>query len=210
MPTLSTTRYRKPDGTLSASRADAILIDPSTVEQIAGNSSAVIAPPFVSGIARRETGLAVNEEDTDKNADGTVKAATFGLLQITKAEQARTGIAGDLNDPAVNIAVFCKLMESNLGEIAQAAGFSTVSIPADAWKYLAWSHNNGIGAVLKSIRTYGMDWNALKARPQNDYMTQKLIPYAEAATSGISSSTGSLVVGLLIAVGIGLLVWRYV
>jgi hypothetical protein len=189
-------RWRKPDGTLSTSRADAIRIDLDSLRSIIESVSS-LPVEFMVVMAQNETGdkPAINQEDTDYYADGSVKKETFGIYQLTESERNAAGEYGaDLLDPTVNVRVFSTIMERHLATIMETEnkrrdglGIERLTEPTiDVYRYLAWSHNNGIGAVTKSIAKYGLDWDALKARPQNEYMTGRLIPYAERATRSIS------------------------
>jgi hypothetical protein len=55
------------------------------------------------------------------------------------------------------------------------------SFSQDVWAYLALAHNQGLGAALKTIRTYGLDWDAYKKR--NPTMTG-IIEYGDDCISG--------------------------
>lgn len=139
---------------------------------------------FVVGVAKRESNWTTNQIDTDYDADGNPRdAKTYGLCMITRAEAlgalSLTALDTDgLLDPDTNVQVLCSLMAKYrimLEEVAQD-GFKE----EDMWCYLAWAHNAGVGQPLGSIQKYGLDWEALKARPQNEYVTSRLVPYAEA------------------------------
>ena len=138
---------------------------------------------FVVGMAKRESAWTVNQIDTDYDAEGNPRPAkTYGLCMITQAEAlAALSLAAvdtdQLLDPDTNVSVLCTLLaryRTALEAVAQE-GYRE----EDLWCYLAWAHNAGIGQAVKSVRTYGLDWEALKARPQNEYVTGRLIPYAE-------------------------------
>jgi hypothetical protein len=175
--------YRLPDGSLKAGRANAILTTPAVIVSLAAPYWGNRSPGFFAGVADRETTFAINEEDTDFNDDGlTVKRKTYGPFQSDVITDSVT-TEGQLG-PGVKR--FVVDMIKNLEALAKAAGFDSANPPRDAYAYLAWSHNAGLGGVpgkfgpLDSIKAYGMDWEKLKTRDQNDYMRKRMIPYGDA------------------------------
>lgn len=197
-----TTRWRRPDGTLSALRADAAYIPQAQVLELArlrlaelaarriDHGVAQVAPGFVLGIGIRETNLCANEIDTDYRGGQPLDLRTYGLLQLNPLElrdAVRLGALvrpdADLCDPSVNIAAGVALFESMLARILDAAHLAEPT--PDTWPYLAWAHNAGIGEPIRSIAHWGLDWPALTKRPENldpqGYVCRKLIPYASAA-----------------------------
>ena len=177
-------QYRKPDGSLSSNKADAIRVAPETVLQLARQSSAVIPAEFVLNMALNETGDRGDSWPAANAVDDGGRS--IGLLQVSGDEQTRAGVPGSLYDPATNVRVFVGYLAQDLKRIADAAKLDlTRPLKLDAFKYLAWAHNAGVGQPLASIQRYGLDWDKLKARPdQNDYVRNRLIPYAERAVFG--------------------------
>jgi hypothetical protein len=162
------------------------------------------------GMAEREIGgrnvggpFKWNEVAADFNEDGSSKGGdTYGLFQVRKSAFAASLSLGALSDsaacdPATNAGAFCRRMNANLSAIRLAAPNAS---EFDVWCYLAWSHNAGLGDALRSIANYGLDWDAAKSRPQNDWFLDRLIPYAEHIATratdypdrGTSSDTGAL------------------
>lgn len=177
--------YRLPDGSLKAGRNNAILTTPAMIVSLAAPLWAPRSPGFFAGIGDRETAFAINEEDTDFNADGSIKANTYGVVQSGRKQDSITSES----DLGPVVARFVDEMNGNLTKIATAAGFDPAKPPRGAYAYLAWSHNAGLGGVpgkfgpLDSIKKYGMDWDKLKARPDNQkpgYMHDRMIPYGDA------------------------------
>lgn len=158
------------------------------LDVVRANTSGIPVGWFV-GMAEREIGgrtlegpFKWNEVATDYDSEGDVKGGdTYGLFQLRKStfvEVLSSGAISDESacDPAKNAAAFSRKMNNNLLAIRLAAP----SAPDwDVWCYLAWSHNAGLGDVLPSIARYGLDWDAAKARPQNEWFRTRLVPYAE-------------------------------
>ncbi len=216
---------------LSSSEGGAPLyLDASEVEAAVRANTSVVPVGFFVGMIERESGGKWNEVDTDYDEAGEPRTGldTYGLCQVRKSEFLRALSLGAVSDeaacdPATNLQAFSNLMGTNLAAIRAA---SPDALDFDVWCYLAWSHNAGLGSALKSIATYGLDWEAAKARPQNAWFTTRLIPYAEhianrvgdftsydPQTGGTVSEVGNgtntmlLRLGLLALIGWGL--WRY-
>lgn len=216
-------QYRLADGSLSGSRSDAIYTDEATIVRLALQYSSTVPAGFFVGLGRNETGLASNECDTDFNDDGSVRIRTYGVFQLSRDEaifaaSARAAIdPEDLTDVETSVDVCAAVTGAHYRAILAAAGLDEASATVDVWCYVAWAHNAGLGEPIKSIRTYGLDWNALKARPQNDYMVGKLIPYAENVRTYVlaypQKGQGSLMPAtirqLVVLFAIGWLLWRY-
>lgn len=176
-------QYRKPDGSLSSNKADAIRVAPDVVLELARQSSAVIPAEFVLNMALNETGSRGDEWPAANAVDDGGRSK--GMLQVDDDEQRKSGVAGDIFDPATNVRIFSGYLAKDLAQLAKAARLDlSRPLPLDIFKYLAWGHNAGVGEPLASIQRYGLDWDKLKARPQNAYVRDKLIPYAERAVFG--------------------------
>ncbi|MCU1280300.1 MAG: hypothetical protein JWM53_3846 [bacterium] len=195
--------YVQPDGTRSTSRADAIVAAPFDVVAAAAKYSK-FSPRHFLGTAQHEADLALNEVDIE-----TTGYTTSGIFQLNfKDEIAAVAPFADpllLDDAAMLFATQVDRLARALQAAANeaAADPSTprgvawpdlYNPPPDAYGYLAWAHNEGLGGnagnggkwgPLDSIAKFGMDWEALKARPdQNDYMRLKMIPYGDDCISG--------------------------
>jgi hypothetical protein len=209
--------YRKPDGSYIGDKSYASKLSDQQVADLILQSGTSIPASFLLEMMRNESGGIWNQQDTDHKADGKPIRTTYGLFQINLEDS----ISDDPLDPANNVKSFAKTMESYLNAIGKAAGFDpSDGVPTDAWYYLAWAHNYGLSTILTSIKNYGMNWAATKARPQSDHFVQKLVPYATRAVAGIAASgqriavhstdSTMVIAGLLLAVGFGFLIWRYV
>jgi hypothetical protein len=151
--------------------------------------TSVIPSGFVLGMTVRESGQKSNELCIDYRADGSERNRTYGLLQLDRGDAILASSLGFLDaapaiadgevffDPDTNIHAGCLVLESYLRRLQDADGGAGVQ--GDVWRYLCWGHNQGMPAALKSIAKYGMDWGKLVARPQNDYVRNRLIPYAD-------------------------------
>ncbi len=222
--TQSTARYITSDGSESSSRGDATGIPEGDLIQYWKQVSSRIPAGYALGVAARESGMSgdlyvTNEHDTDvktKDDGSTTTYDSYGIFQMGKTEAVKAKvppIASFLIDPQNNCLCAAVSFESHLDDILDAANLDAPN--DDVWCYLAWAHNAGVGEPLTSIKKYGLDWAALKARDQNDYMRNKMIPYAEFVLGEVhrvpdigdgSANHDSLINGsLLVLVGIGLL-----
>lgn len=184
-----TALYLLPDGSQVPGRANAIVVSAQDIAAAVGPYTA-LPPGFFVGMAERETGSASNECDIDYNADGSVKARTYGLFQLSRGDAIAAGDLAAAADPTLLCEVdrACRVVASVMADyrdaICIAAGVGAHdgyhgAPPAAVLWYMAWAHNNGLPTVLRSIASYNLDVDALKARPQNDYVVSKLIPYAD-------------------------------
>lgn len=181
-----------------------IRVSPSSVEDFARANSSILPPEFVSGIALAEVrGGSIDAEGITREPNGT---DSIGVCQVNAGEATSVGYDGaDLTDPETNVIVFCLLMERNLAVIEMKAGLST-PLPKDVWYYLAWSHNQGIGAVEKSIAAYSLDWTVFVERNardnQSNYVNERLVPYATRAAQNCPGELiASSVIGTVMADG---------
>jgi hypothetical protein len=149
------------------------IIDPGEIALYARQATPKIPPGFIVGICERETnrgaqGACANQRDLDVDSDHY----TYGMAQCDRADavKARSSAAlsiEDLFDPATNVAVLASVLEDYLTDICDAAGVDEESPPLDVWAYMCWAHNQGLSAALKGIKTYGLDWEGMKARNQS-------------------------------------------
>lgn len=185
---------------------------------------------FILGMAIRESGLKINEIDTDYDEDGNPREAqTYGLLQIRRSEAltalSLTAIdAEELVDPETNIKVACTVFDKY--RVALDAAAQPGYAEEDMLRYLCWAHNAGIGNALPSVVRYGLDWQATLARNSpgsyagpggrlqryTDTVVEKANLYTTRTTSddgsainsyemGLGSDDTIFRVGLLLAVG---------
>ena len=143
----------------STSRKKAILVEPKEVIRVASLLPSSISMRFLIGSAQHETNFALNEVDTEETG-----FQTFGLFQLSKDEAKEMGNPNaDLLDLYTSVRIFCRLMEKRLESIIKAANL-IAPYPNDIWAYLALCHNQGKAACLKTIKNYGLNWEAYKNR----------------------------------------------
>lgn len=146
--------YLLPSGKLSRRRDDAILLTPQTVKKFAEAFTDKIPGLYFVGTARKESGFAANEIDTEESG-----YVSKGLCQISDEEATSVGMKNvNLLDPIINIRVMVKLAERNLEKLGNIIKFP------DVWAYLGLAHNEGLKAAQKTIKNYGMNWPAYKKR----------------------------------------------
>lgn len=176
--------YVKSDGSESQDRSDATGIDEITLSNLISRYSNRIPIGYFLGVAARESGKSgdlyiANEHDIDTQDDGSTYDS-WGLFQMGRTEALLAHViptTEQMIDPENNVRCAAYTFERNLDKILAAAGIDSPS--GDIWYYLAWAHNAGVNQPVTSIKSYGMDWQALKSRPQNEYVTGSLVPYAE-------------------------------
>lgn len=131
-------------------------------------------PRFALGTSDHESSLTLNEKDTEPSG-----FVSMGIYQISEDEMRHVGMPEadpyDLEDCTI---VFAKLTEEREVAICralppirptdsnyyEAMTRRTVSMPA----YLFIAHNQGLAACLKSIRTWGMNWESYKSRNEDE------------------------------------------
>lgn len=191
-------RYRRLDGGLSTNRDDAILVSPAEIIAVAHLASS-FPPGLFVGIAERETAYALNEMDTDFKPDGSIRGTTYGLFQTSNPAD-----VGNLDSAVATLAYD---LDRYWIQIAAAARLAKLEPPPrDAFAYLCWAHNEGIGAAIKSIRTYGLDWGELVRRNRREceagahdpdhgagYVMVRLVPYVTRVLACIDRYPGGLV-----------------
>jgi hypothetical protein len=180
--------YRQADGTFTgsgaiyagggadtASRARAVAAAWYAVERD-------IPTSFAVGVALHESNYATNIRDIETS--GHTTGGIFEVDLPTIYPYAEIGDAARVKMPWLDpfdlddcCKIFAARSRSNLLRIVAAAnkwnaahGLAAISSDAptpDVYSYMAIAHNQGTGAALLSIQTYGMDWAAYKARPEN-------------------------------------------
>lgn len=163
--------FRRTDGTDSSDRADALTTTPKAIAQAWLRWTREIPPQFAVGTALHESSYTVNEHDVEPNGH-----ETGGVFQLDVPSFSSSSgiIVGDANAAGMlekdvytlddACAIFASRCSSYLRRIISAAKLDAGNLPPDVWAYVAIAHNQGIGAALKSIQQYGLDWSAYKAR----------------------------------------------
>ena len=90
----------------------------------------------------------------------------LNLYQINAAEAREAGVdPAALLDVFENTRAFVYLAERNRKALRDQLGVPSGALdPQDMGPYLAIAHNQGLAAALSTVRNYGMDWEAYKAR----------------------------------------------
>lgn len=178
--------YQKSDGTWSPRRREAaIIVEPAliiaafdlatgkglTADQLAGSSSPTaqfagvehssLNVRYFVGTAQHEANFAVNERDTE-----TSGFQTWGVYQISEEEARAVGLkSANLLNLLEATQVMIRLAERNRRAVREAAGILTTQPdPDDLPAYVALAHNQGNGAVRKTIYSHGVDWAGYKRR----------------------------------------------
>jgi hypothetical protein len=185
---VSTRTYRQPDGSLTsggpllaggyvgaADAAMAVAIAWYRVEREIPTATAV-------GFASHESGYATNIHTVEPNGHTTGGVFEIDLPSVypyfNKGDAVAVGAPWlnwwDLNDCCAIFAARLRgykvriIAAANAYNAANGANpIDETALPADLYSYLGIAHNMGIGTALQSIKTYGMDWAAFKARPEN-------------------------------------------
>lgn len=183
------------------------------VRALAEKYSALVPSEFYVRMARRESGN--DPANVTHEGNGT---DSVGLWQVNAEEARAAGLGGaNLKDPEVNARIIAFKMERNLQALATRYHFDVAHPPPDVWYYLAASHNAGLGRVQGWIDENGgrLSWSETVGRHANFETIKK--GYAQFIGDGASGSAGPFAVagpggeglGLVIAVGVGWLLWRY-
>jgi len=169
--------YVLPDGRRTTSRrTGARLIPPLQVAELAWAATTRIHAKFFVATAERESGFATNEVDTEPNG-----FVSEGLYQLSAEEADDIGMHdADLLDPVISTRVFARLQERRLSAIIRAAIGPPILREPDVWAYLGLAHNQGLSAALKTIKTYGLNWDAYKERNP----TSRICRYGDAMIDG--------------------------
>lgn len=167
------------DGVLKLGHQHARFITPHRAFELARDALTAAGIPhgiplqYFIGTAERENGFATNGRSIE--AGGMV---TDGLYQINSSEA--PGV--NLLDPVANTTAFVKLARRNLVTIRNAVP-GEVKTP-DVWAYLGLAHNQGLGAVRKTIAAHGCDWEAYKARNAKHPEGPRWARYGDACITG--------------------------
>jgi hypothetical protein len=175
-------RFIQPDGSQVADGPGVrATVTPRAVAKAWLRETRVIPPQFAVGTALHESSYTLNEIDLP--TAGSKDHTTGGIFQLDVATfvPINIGDAAAVGMPDKNIydladacAVFAALSERRLRRILDAADLwladhqygplDHFNPPPDVWAYLALAHNQGLGACLKTIAAYGLDWADYKRR----------------------------------------------
>lgn len=115
---------------------------------------------FAVGTAEHESTFTINEVDTEPSG-----FVSKGIFQLSDDEARSAGMPdADLLSLDDSARVFARISEKRLDALISAAKLDPAALPADVWAYLALAHNQGLGAALKTVKAYGLDWSAYKQR----------------------------------------------
>ncbi len=198
-------QWRRPDGTISNSRADALYLDGGQILELARASSIVVPPGLILGVCENETGgqgdnplgCCYNQIDHDLDDNGEILGSTYGLGQVSRADAfyaikigAVLDPAAELTDPETNILVLAARLRSYAEKLASAAGVDVDDPPRELWAFTAAAHNGGMGVdadassgkkrALAFVQTVGLNWSAIAANPPfglTTWITTRLNPY---------------------------------
>ena len=138
----------------------------------------VIPTQFAVGTQLHETNYKINERDIEASGHTTgggfqLDVPTFSPFVVGDAVSAGMPDKDvyDLDDACAIFAARARyyltriISATNKYNAAQgAAALDESALPSDIWAYVAIAHNQGLGAALLTIATYGLDWSAYKAR----------------------------------------------
>lgn len=184
------TMYKQADGTFTANKSAIVLAGNAESGQEAAMAIAVawwrvereIPTSWAVGCALHEGNYAVNIRNVESNGHTTGGVFELDLPSgppyLNAGDAAATGMLEkspfDLDDACAILAVLLRRYKVLIIRAANkwnaANGLPAIdptAPPSDVYSYMAIGHNQGIGAALKSINTYGMNWAAYKARPEN-------------------------------------------
>lgn len=142
-------------------RSNAVIVSPDLVAS--GCAGSFVPSSYFVGTGKHETAFAVNEVDTEVSG-----FRSYGIFQVSDEELAASSYsdADVCNAYALPSAceMFVQLAETRAHRLAGYVNKLVSNAPRDLWAYLALYHNQGWGAVQKTLDAYGMDWGAYKAR----------------------------------------------
>lgn len=162
--------WRKPDGTWSTHRVDAIHVTRADVlAAVASAGGSPLPGSFFLGTAQHESTFAINERDTEPPDIRGNRFVSWGIYQLSKDEHRRAGVPDD-DDTMLS------LLGATRALLFHAARYRA-SIrrhigtkpdepdPHDLPAYVALAHNQGLGVwdangrgALGTIYRHGVDW----------------------------------------------------
>lgn len=135
---------------------------------------------YFIGTAERETNFVLNRRAVEANG-----FVTDGLFQISERERDDVAPGRNLFDLEDACEVMVKLAQRNLKVINKAAiAHGKPWLDADVPAYLGIAHNQGLGAVEKTIKNNGLDWARYKARNASHESGARWARYGDACISG--------------------------
>ncbi len=134
---------------------------------------------YATGTAQHETDYALNEKDTEPSG-----FITMGIFQLSDEECVEAKLAtANIYTLEGACMVLATIAEKRLDAILKASGLSELEcLPQGVRAYLAIAHNEGLGACLKTIHTYGLDWKAWVVR--NHVKLPEMVAYGNDCISG--------------------------
>lgn len=158
-----------------ATRSRAIVVKPADIVTWSRASSARIPSMYFVATAQHETDFAANETDYEAPDEHGHVFVSKGLYQVSDDESRKVGFPGqNLLDPVMATVVFARLAEWNYDHLVGAlppAYAAVFNARPDRWAYLAYAHNEGIGAFAKdgkgalgAICRHGIDWADFERR----------------------------------------------
>lgn len=138
----------------------------------------VIPTAAAVGFALHETNYKTNERDIETSGHTTGGVFQLDLPTVSPFVLGDAIAAGmpekdvfTLDDACAVFAARCRYylarLQRNVDAYNAKNGIAAVnwdSPPSDIWAYVAIAHNQGLGAALLTVTTYGLDWAGYKAR----------------------------------------------
>jgi hypothetical protein len=153
-----------------------VLVTPQEVADAWRLRETIIPAQYACGTAQHESDYTLNERDTEPS--GFVSIGIFQLSQ-DECDEARLPSA-NLYTLEDSCAVLSVIAERRLTQILTWSGLSAPT--DDCWFYLALSHNQGPGAVQRTIARYGLDAAAWTSR--NPQLANAATYFADCVTGG--------------------------
>lgn len=139
-----------------------ITVQPLDVARLWIEKTRLIPAQYAIGTCQHESDFVSNCDTLESNGQ-----KSKGLFQINSTEAVESGYGiTDPFDMLNNLTIFAVISEKRLDKILASVRYPS-NVPTDTWAYLFIAHNQGISASLKSIATYGMDWEKYKSRNPN-------------------------------------------
>ena len=157
MPIKHKEEYVK-DGVWYPTRAAAILVTPQQVIDAGCAARPTLDPRYIVATAQHESRFAINEVDTEPSG-----FISKGIFQISDEEARSAGLPGvNLLTLDASAQVMVRLALRNRDAFQQAGG-NPFANDVNGW--LALAHNEGRGAMRKTIATHGTLWGDPYAFP---------------------------------------------
>lgn len=164
----------------------AVVVTPSFVADLGAKYGGEFSPQYFVATAGHEViDFAANEVDYENpNKLGKVFVSK-GLCQLSEDEREDMGMKGDLLDPDFNIKVFAKLQNVRLERMRQLVRklYAVDLKYPDAFAYAALYHNEGYGALYKTVKEHGFDWGGRAGYAQRN-SGRGIVPYGNDCITG--------------------------